>query len=229
MSPCWYRRAETRRGSALSGSLVVATLAAGCATGSPSFPTASSHDDTRRRPDGVAVDLESGPPRVRIHASDGDGIVTLRAPLAAEAALATVRDFFVAVVHEDAGMLGNIAQSGALVRAVRGESTKAAQAVQAWWQQRFRKYDYGRLRDFAAYREADIETYRADALGSLPVAPGQLNPDGEAVEDEDLFLRVPITLPGVRIDRLFGDEIYFWLRRVGERYLVHHLAEDFDL
>ena len=45
----------------------------------------------------------------------------------------------------------------------------------------------------------------------------------------DVLIRVPIATSHVGSDRLFGDEIIFWLRREGDRYKIYRTLEDFQL
>ncbi|MCC6522230.1 MAG: hypothetical protein IT373_06185 [Polyangiaceae bacterium] len=213
----------------LGASALVCALGA-CGAETPTFPTAAALPSGPRQPDAVAIDLASRPPRAQARATDADGVVTLRAPLDEHEAGAVVRAFFAAVVREDGGGLATLAQPGAVVYPVHGAASgKSGRALQVYWQQRFRKLEYDRLADTTVFRAAETETYRHGALDALPVPLLQLFPAGEAFEEEDLVLRVPIATAGVKIERLIGDELYFWLRRSGERYLVHHVAEDFDL
>ena len=51
----------------------------------------------------------------------------------------------------------------------------------------------------------------------------------EPLGDDDVVIRAPIITTHAGADRLFGDEIIFWLRRDGDRYKIYRILEDFQL
>lgn len=200
------------------------TLGAGCASG-PGFATAGSLDAARRRPDGVAVDPTGEPPRAREHAETSDRLVTLRTPLGADRAVDTVSELFRAIVIEDSdGLEALFTREATASNGMPG--TSATPLAVLWWQQRFRRLDYTRLAGEPIFREAEIEIYRADDdVDALPHAAIHL----EALGETDVVIRLPILTSHAGADRLFGDEMIFWLRREGDRYKIYRMLEDFQL
>lgn len=211
-------------------------LATGCAQpGPPVFPTASRLPDRERQPDAVAIDLPSRPPPASDDAASDEAVVALRAPLGVDEARATVRSFFQAIVEEDVASLTPLLVPGARVLDLDPTTGSRAatrrsrtQDARSWWSQRFRKHGYDQLEARVVYREADVETYRYEELGSLPpTVADAASALGPAVAASDLVLRVPIVTTTIRSERLLGDELFFWLRREGDRYRILHLAEPF--
>jgi len=210
-------------------------LLMGCgAQAASSFPTASSLPTSERRPYAVAVDFPTEPPRTRDRAEVSEGVVTLRTPLGIDAAYGTVRAFFRAVVQEDTTALGALFVSQALTQdlGTQGPSKpnqppRTREALN-FWTQRFRQHEYQQLAAEVIYREPDIETYRVGQIQSLPAALRQgLGPSASTMAETDVVLRVPIITTGIRSERLLGPELYFWLRRVEDRYVINYLAEPF--
>ena len=184
-------------------------------------------EKVRRRPDGVAIDPISAPPPARDRASVADGLVTLRTPLGADRALATVEELFRKVVLEDGEGL-EAALHARRRRRHRRAAERPGQTPSAllFWQGRFRKLDYTKLAGEPLYREAELQIFRADdALDALPHAA--VRP--EALGDNDVVVRVPILTTRIGAERLFGDEIVLWMRRDGDRYRIYRVLEDFQL
>ncbi|HSN97256.1 MAG TPA: hypothetical protein VLS89_03125 [Candidatus Nanopelagicales bacterium] len=190
------------------------------------FPTASELPDERRRPDGVAIDPASSPPPAVEHAKAGDGLVTLRTPLGVDLAVGTVAEFFRRVVLEDgdglAALLARDAQAIMPAGGVQGQAPSAG----LWWEQRFRRLDYGKLAGEPIYRSSEVEIYRAEDAVEAPPHPA-IQP--ETLDDDDVLVRVPIVTARVGADRLLGDELLFWLRRDGARFRIYRVLEDFQL
>ena len=69
----------------------------------------------------------------------------------------------------------------------------------------------------------------ATAVYAMGFVGGQSMPTGglPAMADTDLLLRVPIVTGSVRSEQLFGREIYLWLRRSSDRYVIYHLVEPY--
>ena len=185
-------------------------------------------DKIRRRPDGVAIDPISAPPPARDRASVADGLVTLRTPLGADRALATVEELFRKVILEDGEGLEPLFTRDAVAVTGAPPSGGPSQTPSAllFWQGRFRKLDYTTLAGEPLYREAEIQIFRADdtpdALPHPAVRP-------EALGENDVVVRVPILTTRIGAERLFGDEIVLWMRRDGERYRIYRALEDFQL
>ncbi len=95
-----------------------------------------------------------------------------------------------------------------------------------FWEQRFRKFDYGKLAGEVVYREAELEIYRAD---DVLEAPPHRAIRTESLNDNDVVIRAPVVTARSGQERLFGEEVVFWLRRDGERYKIFRLLEDFQI
>lgn len=214
----------SRRALALVVVIASSALTIGCGAG-PGFATAGSLETARRRPDGVAVDPTGEPPRAREHAEASERLVTLRTPLGAERAVDTVSELFRKIVIEDSDGLEALFTREATAGNGNGGSSNTPLAV-LWWQQRFRRLDYTRLAGELIFREAEVEIYRAeDEVEALPHTAIRL----EALGETDVVIRLPILTSHAGADRLFGDEMIFWLRREGDRYKIYRVLEDFQL
>ncbi len=189
------------------------------------FPT--GEDGPRlRRPDGVVIDPESAPPAPRDRAPAEDGMLTLRAPLGPEVAVATVRELFRRVVARSMENLAELftvnAQPISGVPGGYGIPDRASQ----WWLQRSGRLDYTKLAGEVLFRESDIEIFRAGGPLDAPPHPA-IRP--EALDDTDIILRVTMLAGVSGTDRYFGDTIVFWLRRDGDTYKIYRQLEDFQL
>ncbi|WP_437731102.1 hypothetical protein [Sorangium sp. So ce1335] len=212
-------------------SLILAALLGspllGCGMGAAaSFPAASELPEERRRPDGVAIDLASTPPRPVNQADARDGVVTLRTPLGIGLALDVVAEFFQRVIAEDSEALSDLLTRDAL--AIQTGSGGQGQPPNAghWWEQRFRRLDYGKLAGEPIYRESELQIFRAEDVLATPHHPA-IQP--ETLDDQDVVIRVPIMTARIAADRLLGDEIVVWLRRDGPRFRIYRLLEDFQI
>jgi hypothetical protein len=205
-------------------------MAAGCAAQGPaSFPTASKLPEDDRRPDGVAVDLTSEPPAWVDQADSGQGVVTLRAPLDRAVALAAVRTFFSSVVAEDINVMSSVVDPNALLQSTDLTAPAAYyNAVTSMWRQRFYEHEFGELGAALIYREADVISYGGTELDRLPLGVRYLQPIPPP-QPTDLVLQVPIITHSIKTERLLGVEMYFWLRREGDRYIIYRMAEDMPL
>ena len=219
------RSSRTFPESAAALALVLSgALGAGCAAG-PGFATAGSLEAARRRPDGVAVDPTGEPSRARERAEVSERLVTLRTPLGADRAVDTVSELFRKIVIEDSDGLEALFTREATAGNGSGGTSSTPLAV-LWWQQRFRRLDYTRLAGEPIFREAELEIYRAeDSVDALPHPAIRLDALGET----DIVIRLPILTSHAGADRLFGDEMIFWLRREGDRYKIYRVIEDFQL
>lgn len=193
------------------------------------FKTASEIKDAPRRPDGVAIDPASATPYARDRASASEGMVTLRSPLGVDLAMDMIASFFSKVVVEDDDGLTALFTRDAI--AVTGSSSGMGSMGQTpsaalWWEQRFRRLDYGKMAGEVLYREAELEVYRAeDVLESPPHRAIRT----DALNESDVVIRAPVITSRAGQERLFGEEIIFWLRRDGDQYKIFRLLEDFQI
>lgn len=202
-------------------------LVAGCGSTTPAmFPTGEDGAKGMRRPDGVIIDPASDPPAPHDRADSVDGLVTLSTPLSADVAIETVRSLFRHVVAESSDGLQELFTANA--RAVSASPGYYGQPGEPWlwWEQRFRRLDYTQLSGETLFRESEIEIYRASDDLDSPPHPALRT---EALDETDVILRLTMTAGTTGIDRLFGDQIFFWLRREGDTYKIYREMEDFQL
>jgi len=188
------------------------------------FPSApASSVAPPRKPDGVAVDLEGAIPPPTPTASTGLAVAALQEPAAPDAAVAVVRAFFDAVRHGDMPALRQTLSADATFAPT---SAAAGQPAEAQWDRRMRKIDYRTLGGSPLFLENNIEMYRYDDLddlvGDRPARPGLMTV-------HDMLVRVPITTTRIGVDRVFGDEIIFVVRRVDGTYRIQGVFEDFQV
>ncbi|MBI4702362.1 MAG: hypothetical protein HY744_14665 [Deltaproteobacteria bacterium] len=201
-----------------------------CAAAEPAgLATATALPSGHVRPAAVAIDPTSRPPAPRERAQAADAVVTLRTPLGTDAARATVRRFFQAVLREDLAALTETLAPRAMVADLRPAGGGAERGAASWWRQRFQKHDYPQLAAGLPYREADVETYRGAELEALaPELRRAAEHAGGARRESDIVvLRVPVTAHSIGSERLLGDELYFWLERQDDRYRIYHIDEPF--
>lgn len=197
---------------------------AGCAsTGSIADPAA--FDARPRRPDGVAIDPVSAPPRVSEGATGADGVLTLRTPLGVDRAVLVVQELFQKVVAEDAEGLDRLFTPDAVAMTGAASSGQTQRAVPLW-AGRFRKLDYTKLAGETVFRETELQVFRGE--DPIEAAP-HLAIRSEPLDPNDVVIRVPILIPRSGSDRLFGDEMVLWLRRDSDRLRIYRMLEDFQL
>lgn len=214
-------RRPSKRGWVLP---TIALLAVGCTLHrAPGFETAHEPPDAPRRPDGVAVDLKGALPAAQVVGATADGLVPLKEPIDVSQAMTAVRTFFRAVSDEDIDGMRSVLASGAQLLPI---GTGNGMPVDRHWERRFRKLDYAMLGGAPLYRESMVETYRYEDLdqhlAGRPFRPANMAPD-------DVLIRVPIVRTRIGIDRVFGNEILFVLRRAGRRFEIHTVYEDFSV
>jgi hypothetical protein len=174
----------------------------------------------------VAIDPASAPPPAEDRAAAGDGLVTLRTPLGVDVAITAVAEFFKRIVLEDGEGLTELFTRDALAIMPNPGGQGQTPSAGLWWEQRFRRLDYGKLAGEPIYRESELEIYRGeDVLEASPHPAIQT----ETLDDNDVIVRVPIITARIGADRLLGDEIVVWLRRDGPRFKIYRLLEDFQL
>jgi hypothetical protein len=208
---------------------LAAVAGAACSGGGTlNLKTASeAGDDVPRRPDGVAIDPASATMGPKDRASAEEGIVTLRSPLGVDLATAMIGEFFSRVVVEDDDGLSALFTRDAIA-VTAGPSGGMGQTPGAalWWEQRFRRLDYSKMAGEVVFRESELEVYRAeDALDAPPHRAIRT----EMLNDNDVIIRAPIVTPRSGQERLFGDEIVFWLRRDGDHFKIFRVLEDFQV
>lgn len=194
----------------------------------PAYATAGSiDDDAPRRPDGVAIDPSMKSFPARTSGNTQDGFVALVAPLGTELALGQLKAFFSAVLNEDDDALGVLFTRDAI--AITGGNSMgmgATPAAMLWWEQRFRRLDYGKIAGEVVYRENEVSIFRAgDIVQDAPHRAIRT----ESLNEGDVLLQVPIVTARSGQERFFADEILFWLRRDGGQYKIFRVLEDFQL
>jgi hypothetical protein len=188
------------------------------------FATASALPSGPRRPDGVAVDLQGSMPPASTRAATQDGLVALREPVDMTGALQPVRQFFESVSREDGVAMRGLLTFDAQSFMPSGPGSSGMRVEDAW-DRRFSKFDYKATGPEPVYRETSVETYRYkdldEAEGDRPQRPMVMDP-------QDVLIRVPIEIRRVGVDRVFGDEILFVVRRVEGAFRIRALVEDFQ-
>jgi hypothetical protein len=149
-----------------------------------------------------------------------DQWLALRTPAASGLARGAVRDFLRAAVNETPEKMEPLLAPQAFV-----ETGSGRQPVRAFWQSRFTVLDYTELRGQLLFREAELETFRAEDLARLPA---KRRPALELAADE-IAVKVPIRVSWAGRSRLFGDELVFRLRPAGAGYEIAQITEDFRL
>lgn len=224
--PSCFSRPLSSRPSLLLA-VVLGLSSAACAPGAQvSFPSASELPDERRRPDGVAIDPASAPPPPANQADTSEGVVTLRTPLGIGQALDVVAEFFEHVIEEDGDALSELFSRDALAIQTGSGGHGQPPSAGLFWEQRFRRLEYGKLAGEPVYRASELQIYRAEDWLAAPRHPA-IQPD--TLDDQDVVIRIPIVTSRVAAERLLGDEIIVWLRRDGARFRIYRLLEDFQL
>ena len=204
----------------LAALLAVAALSAGCFGG---VRATSELPEGPRHPDGVAVDPKATEPPPRFSAEARDGLVTLRTPLGTDRALATVEAFFHRIVAKERDELPQLLTRDAIVMNPSGGGTINALN---WWSQRLAKLDYPKLAAEPVFRASEAEIVRGEGALEAASSPAMR---AEPLAEDDVVIRAPLLATHIGADRLFGDEIIFWLRRDGDRYKIYRMLEDFQL
>jgi ketosteroid isomerase-like protein len=222
----------TIRRSLPSSLVLLGALASGC-TGA--VPPAVGQDG-KRHPDGIAVDPLETPPEARETAASSSGVVALRSPLGVEAAHATVRAFFEAVSREDGDGLMRVLSMDAVWL---NPSSRAREPAFSVFSRRFGRLDYTGLSGLTYWNEdavlegdAAVASW-ADVVGTASTT-GMPTPTGatafpDALTPADVVVRAPITIGRGSSSGLFGGEVILALRRDGDRFVIHRIAEDFIL
>lgn len=152
--------------------------------------------------------------------------MTLRTPLGIGQALDVVAEFFERVIEEDSDGLSELLSRDALAIQTGSGGHSQPPSAGLFWEQRFRRLEYGKLAGEPIYRASELQIYRAEDWLAAPRHPA-IQPD--TLDDQDVVIRVPIATGRVAAERMLGDEIIVWLRRDGPRFRIYRLLEDFQL
>jgi hypothetical protein len=181
--------------------------------------TLRSNEPERRAPGVADVQALVLPAPTRA-GSSREQLLLLRAPPATELARSAVREFLRAAVNEAMDRLEPLLAEQAFVDAGGGR-----QPARAFWQLRFAQLDYTELRGQLLFRDADLQTFRAEDLARLPPSRRIALELGE----DEVAVRVPIRLSWAGRPRLFGDELLFRLQPNGSSFEIAQISEDFRL
>jgi hypothetical protein len=196
-------------------------LGVGACGGSASVaPIAAAPEKEPRRPEGVVLEPQFTPPEPQERAF-ASGIVTLRRATATSEVESFVRRVLDACVAESLPELSSLLAADAPFF-VGPRSTVAALDI---FRQRLRTFDYGKLRGIALARWDDAEVLREDELSGRR-APILSDPRFPVLQPGDVYVHVPIDLPRVVSEPLFGDAVWFLLRRSGDRLVAVAAGED---
>lgn len=222
---------HTSRPWRVEAPLIAAALALGsvaCGSGAATFASVTRWPERPRRADGVAIDPAGAQPIAHARARTEEGVVALREPLGLDAARAVVRGFFEAVAREDFDSLSRLTLPTAVVADTRGRGADRVHNLGFLWRQRFTRFDHSVLDPDAIVRDGGIETYAFEHTDGLPRDLRAAGP-GEALGPDDVVLRVPVLGQSSRPERILGDALTFWLRRIDDRFVIVRVAEDVPL
>ncbi len=206
-----------------SAGIAIAALCSGCTSaptlGAPPKSGAGAAPRERHAPGVTEARSVVLPSPVRV-GSSREQLLLLRAPPATEQARETVREFLRAAVNEASDRLELLLADQAYVDTASGR-----QPARTFWQIRFSQLDYTELRGQLLFRDADLQTFRAEDLARLPAnrrMPLELG-------DDEVAVRVPLRISYAGRTRLFGDELLFRLQPNGPRFEIAEISEDFRL
>jgi hypothetical protein len=170
-----------------------------------SFETASNVEAPvrERHPDGVLIDPPFATPLPRERA-EARGVVALKEPVPLDAIRDLVRVMLGAFAHEDTDALARLFTRDAVPL---GLGRAAHLSLLDSWRVRFKRYDYAKMNGVDVVDIDHIERFDYDDL----TASGDLKRPLE-MRDGDLLVRVPITIPRIDGDALFGDVMILLLR-----------------
>ena len=177
---------------------------------------------SERRAPGVAEEQNLVLPSPTRRGNSADQLLLLRAPAATELARRAVREFLRATVNEASERLTPLLSDQAIV-----DTGSGRQPARAFWQLRFSQLDYTELRGQLLYRDADLQTYRAEDLTRLSGDRRRSFP--LELGDDDVAGRVPIRISWAGRTRLYGDELLFRLQPSGAGFEIAEISEDFRL
>jgi len=158
---------------------------------------------TPRRPDGVVLEPPPALPQPTDKAG-ATGIVALREPLADKDVEDVVRAYVRGFEREDIEALRQLLAQDASPLGRAGNR----QALIDLWAMKMKNFEYQRLAGSEVARISQIEKETFESLGQ-PGAP----PRPQEMRPGDLYIRVPIAIPRVGSEQLFGDVLVLLLRR----------------
>lgn len=194
------------------------------------FETASSLPKQKGRPAGIAVDLVSATEPASAEGMSEGQSLTLRAPYDETSALITVEAFLQTMVNDRGTALAQL-----LVPSARYHDIKKPMRVRHLryaLRQRLRRFAYEELRGQVLFDKRNIGVYRGKHVARLPavyrpsqraLASYKLAADGGA---SWLVFRVPMLHTSIAKERVFGNELVFWLVPTKGKYRVLALYED---
>jgi hypothetical protein len=183
-------------------------------------PIAAAPEKEPRRPEGVVLEPELKVPDAEERAVAG-GIVSLRMPTATSEVEAFVRRMLEACVAESLPELAHLFAPDAPFFV----GPRATVSAIDTYRNRLRAFDYGKLRGSAVAKWDDAEILREDELAGRR-APMLSDPRFPSLQAGDVFVHVPIELPRNVSEPLFGDAVWFLLRRSGDRLVAVVVGED---
>jgi hypothetical protein len=141
----------------------------------------------------------------------------LRVPLAQDAVADLVRFFIEAWQRESIDTLAGLLTPDAGPIEARGRGNRAL--VESW-RQRLRAHGYARLAGVEVVRPDRIERWETEELGfsGAPARPPEMRAG-------ELLVRVPVEVPAIAGERLFGDQIVLIVRRDDGRLKIAAYGE----
>jgi hypothetical protein len=212
---------RSRRGS---GWFAVLALAA-CSSRArpPERPTADvSAPAAESRPPGVIVDRPAYLPPPREIDDAEHRLITLSPSIDTRLALRVIDRFFEAVLAERRELLTELFEPTG--RMWTGQRQRHV-SLEAAWARRLTQLDYTALGGSVVYRERDREVYRPDEAREL----AEMRHLSVLPRGDEVLVRIRMSVTASGTDRLFGDEVVFLLRRVGDGYKIAQMREDFRL
>jgi len=209
----------SKRFSACS-SLAALALSLSCAAARPSPSASNAEFPAPRRAPGVPEQRSEVVPEPTRVGNSREQWLALRAPMSSGLARETVRDFLSATVNEALERMDPLLTPQAFV-----DTGSGRQPARSFWQSRFTVLDYTELRGQLLFREADLETFRAEDLARLPAA----RKFAIELAADEIAVKVPIRVSWAGRARLFGDELLFVLQPAGTRYEIAQISEEFRL
>ncbi len=187
------------------------------ACGGVGWESATELPKTPRRPDGVALELPAAMPPVADRAQ-ARGVVALREPLANKDVDDLVRSYLRAFEREDETAL---AQLLAREASVLGHPGGTSLQLLETWRIRLRAFEYQKLTGLEVARLSQLEEHTYETLGvpGAPARPAEMRPG-------DIYIRVPIAVPRIGSEQLFGDVLVLLLRREDGRLKIAGQADE---
>ena len=200
-------------GTIRTSSLCSLLLLAACAG---SLETVTELPKEPRRPDGVVIEPPAAVPTANDRVAAG-GVVALREPLADKEVEDVVRAYVRGFEREDIEALRQLTSPDAVPIGRQGNR----QALLLAWQTKIQNFEYQRLAGTEVARISQLEKHTYETLGQ-PGAPSRPN----EMKPGDLYVRVPIAIPRVGSEQLFGDVLVLLLRREDGRLRIAGQADE---